>query len=115
MIFKCVECVGVSADTEFDAHISPAGLALAHLNFLSFILQASVYDFVDNEMSLSANQTSDKSNIKATDSSIGFLGLGNMGQPIVRNLIKYGHKVSIWNRSDRKVSRQRSVVSLHHS
>lgn len=30
---------------------------------------------------------------------IGFIGLGNMGQPMVANLAKAGHQVSVWNRT----------------
>jgi 3-hydroxyisobutyrate dehydrogenase-like beta-hydroxyacid dehydrogenase len=30
---------------------------------------------------------------------IGFLGLGNMGQPMARNLIRAGHQVTVHNRS----------------
>lgn len=31
--------------------------------------------------------------------SVGFLGLGRMGKPMARNLIRAGHKVAVWNRS----------------
>jgi 3-hydroxyisobutyrate dehydrogenase-like beta-hydroxyacid dehydrogenase len=30
---------------------------------------------------------------------IGFVGLGNMGQPMAANLLKAGHSVRVWNRS----------------
>jgi 3-hydroxyisobutyrate dehydrogenase-like beta-hydroxyacid dehydrogenase len=30
---------------------------------------------------------------------IGFIGLGNMGLPIARNLIKAGHKLTVYNRT----------------
>ncbi|GFU31980.1 putative oxidoreductase GLYR1 homolog [Trichonephila clavipes] len=43
-----------------------------------------------------------KSNFVATSYNIGFVGLGVMGQRIVKNLIITGHKVTIWNRSARK-------------
>jgi 3-hydroxyisobutyrate dehydrogenase-like beta-hydroxyacid dehydrogenase len=33
---------------------------------------------------------------------IGFIGLGNMGSAIARNLIKAGHDVTVWNRSPAK-------------
>ncbi len=29
----------------------------------------------------------------------GFVGLGSMGQPMARNLLQAGHRVSVWNRS----------------
>jgi len=35
--------------------------------------------------------------------SIGFLGLGNLGRPIVTNLMDCGYRVSIYNRDARKV------------
>ncbi|GFU55796.1 putative oxidoreductase GLYR1 [Trichonephila clavipes] len=44
----------------------------------------------------------DKKDIKATSKKIGFIGLGVMGQRIVKNLIITGHKVTIWNRSSMK-------------
>jgi 3-hydroxyisobutyrate dehydrogenase-like beta-hydroxyacid dehydrogenase len=34
--------------------------------------------------------------------NIGFLGLGNMGEPIAANLIAAGHKVTVWNRTASK-------------
>ncbi|MFC0402697.1 NAD(P)-dependent oxidoreductase [Paraburkholderia rhizosphaerae] len=30
---------------------------------------------------------------------IGFIGIGEMGAPMVRNMLKAGHKVRVWNRS----------------
>lgn len=33
---------------------------------------------------------------------IGFIGLGNMGSMIARNLMKAGHEVTVWNRSPAK-------------
>ncbi|GFS33763.1 putative oxidoreductase GLYR1 homolog [Trichonephila inaurata madagascariensis] len=41
-------------------------------------------------------------NISATAKKIGFLGLGTMGQRIVKNLLESGHDVSIWNRTQEK-------------
>ena len=34
--------------------------------------------------------------------NIGFLGLGNMGEPMAANLIAAGHKVTVWNRTAQK-------------
>ena len=33
---------------------------------------------------------------------IGFLGLGNMGLPMARNLLKAGHAVTVYNRTPAK-------------
>ena len=33
---------------------------------------------------------------------VGFLGLGNMGQPMARNLLKAGHEVIVFNRTRRR-------------
>jgi 3-hydroxyisobutyrate dehydrogenase-like beta-hydroxyacid dehydrogenase len=33
---------------------------------------------------------------------IAFLGLGNMGSPIARNLIRAGHELTVWNRTPAK-------------
>ena len=30
---------------------------------------------------------------------VAFLGLGNMGAPMARNLVKAGHQVTVWNRT----------------
>jgi 3-hydroxyisobutyrate dehydrogenase-like beta-hydroxyacid dehydrogenase len=38
---------------------------------------------------------------------IGFIGLGQMGAAIAANLLKSGHQVAVWNRSERKA---RSLV-----
>lgn len=34
--------------------------------------------------------------------NVGFVGLGNMGQPMARNLLKAGHTVTVYNRSRRR-------------
>ncbi|GFX31197.1 putative oxidoreductase GLYR1 homolog [Trichonephila clavipes] len=41
-------------------------------------------------------------NIKPTSKKIGFLGLGMMGQRIVKNLLHSGHNVSVWNQIPEK-------------
>lgn len=33
---------------------------------------------------------------------VAFLGLGSMGAPMARNLLKAGHRLSVWNRSPQK-------------
>jgi 3-hydroxyisobutyrate dehydrogenase-like beta-hydroxyacid dehydrogenase len=33
---------------------------------------------------------------------VGFIGLGHMGQPMARNLLKAGHRVVVWNRTHKK-------------
>jgi 3-hydroxyisobutyrate dehydrogenase-like beta-hydroxyacid dehydrogenase len=33
----------------------------------------------------------------------GFIGLGHMGAPMARNLLKAGHEVTVWNRSPAKI------------
>ena len=38
---------------------------------------------------------------------IGFIGLGLMGNPMSKNLIKAGHEVTVWNRT---ASRMNDVV-----
>jgi len=40
--------------------------------------------------------------IKASSLKFGFIGLGLMGQRIVKNLINSGHQVNIWNRTPAK-------------
>lgn len=60
-----------------------------------------MYDFDDAV--LSSQLLSNKKNIKVTSSRIGFIGLGTIGMAMVRNLIKHGHKVSVWNKTVSKV------------
>ena len=56
---------------------------------------------------------------------IGFVGLGNMGQPMAANLLKAGYRVRVWNRSSARaavlaaqgatsVSRPEEVVGANH-
>jgi len=33
---------------------------------------------------------------------IGWIGLGNMGSPMSKNLVKAGHEVTVWNRTKAK-------------
>ena len=33
------------------------------------------------------------------DNRIGFIGLGIMGRPMARNLLKEGYRLTVWNRS----------------
>jgi 3-hydroxyisobutyrate dehydrogenase-like beta-hydroxyacid dehydrogenase len=35
--------------------------------------------------------------------SVGFIGLGSMGQPMVHNLLKAGYVVTVYNRSESRV------------
>ena len=37
-----------------------------------------------------------------TQQNFAFLGLGQMGAPIARLLLKHGHNVTLWNRSPQK-------------
>jgi 3-hydroxyisobutyrate dehydrogenase-like beta-hydroxyacid dehydrogenase len=39
---------------------------------------------------------------------VGFIGLGTMGQPMARNLVKAGHEVHVWNRT---AARAKPLVS----
>jgi 3-hydroxyisobutyrate dehydrogenase-like beta-hydroxyacid dehydrogenase len=40
---------------------------------------------------------------------IGFIGLGNMGSGIARNLLERGHRLKVWNRSPEPVMRLQSA------
>lgn len=43
-----------------------------------------------------------KANTKRNNMKIGFIGLGNMGTPMVKNLVKAGYEVTVYNRNDAK-------------
>src|SRR3990172_5337633 len=48
-----------------------------------------------------ANNSEVDSGQRTADSmQIGFIGLGIMGRPMVRNLLRAGFPVTVWNRSD---------------
>jgi len=49
------------------------------------------------------SQTLLKKKVKPSNLKFGFIGLGNMGSGIVKNLLNSGHKVIVWNRSPDKV------------
>lgn len=42
-------------------------------------------------------------NIDPSKLVFGFIGLGNIGCGIVKNLLNSGHKVIVWNRTPEKV------------
>ncbi|GFS76783.1 putative oxidoreductase GLYR1 homolog [Trichonephila clavipes] len=52
-------------------------------------------------------------NITPTSKKIGFIGLGMIGQRIVKNLLDSGHDVSVWNRTPSKCE-QFTAVGAHH-
>lgn len=41
--------------------------------------------------------------VSPSNLKFGFLGLGNMGQGMVKNLINSGHHITVWNRTPSKV------------
>lgn len=58
---------------------------------------------VDSELDVGTVNANLKSKtIKASTLKFGFIGLGLMGQRIVKNLINSGHQVTIWNRTPNK-------------
>jgi len=56
---------------------------------------------LDSPLDLGAVSAKSKT-IKASPLKFGFIGLGLMGQRIVKNLINSGHQVTIWNRTPAK-------------
>lgn len=50
------------------------------------------------------SETLKEKNISPSKLKFGFLGLGNMGSGILKNLLNSGHQVTIWNRTPEKVS-----------
>lgn len=50
------------------------------------------------------SETLKEKNISPSKLRFGFLGLGNMGSGILKNLLNSGHQVTIWNRTPEKCS-----------
>ncbi|KAF8785229.1 cytokine-like nuclear factor N-PAC [Argiope bruennichi] len=45
------------------------------------------------------NEAARAKNVRPSNKKIGFIGLGMMGQRLVKNLLTTNHKVTVWNRS----------------
>ncbi|GFR05806.1 putative oxidoreductase GLYR1 homolog [Trichonephila clavata] len=56
-----------------------------------------------------------KEYMKPTSKKIGFIGLGMMGQRIVKNLLHSGHDVSVWNRTPEKCKKFVDAGAKHLS
>jgi len=46
---------------------------------------------------------------------IAFIGIGLMGKPMVRNLVKAGHELHLWNRSPNKAEMLCDIATIHSS
>ncbi|XP_067948239.1 cytokine-like nuclear factor N-PAC isoform X2 [Watersipora subatra] len=76
-------------------------------------VKAKVFEFEDTDTLM--NTLSNKRNIRPIGCKIGFIGLGIMGLGMVRNLVKFGHKVCIWNKTPSKceeLKRELSAVQV---
>ncbi|GFQ94991.1 putative oxidoreductase GLYR1 homolog [Trichonephila clavata] len=62
----------------------------------------SSFEAVDQSLSCPLSPPIKAKYNEATSKKIGFMGLGEMGQIIVKNLINTGHNVTVWNRSSMK-------------
>lgn len=49
------------------------------------------------------------------EESIGFVGIGIMGSGMVKNLVAKGHKVHIWNRTEKKAFELAKELKIEHS
>ncbi|XP_038055751.1 glyoxylate/succinic semialdehyde reductase 1-like isoform X1 [Patiria miniata] len=78
---------------------SPSSKKQAKGNGLSFNSLALYNSF---QAHLSDRTEDKKEDIVPTDKKIGFIGLGLMGTGMAMNLIKTGHKVTVWNRTAAK-------------
>ncbi|XP_019628161.1 PREDICTED: glyoxylate/succinic semialdehyde reductase 1-like isoform X2 [Branchiostoma belcheri] len=64
--------------------------------------ESDLYNFDESEHETESDIVTSKDDITPTCLKIGFLGLGIMGSGMVRNLIKTGHSVMVWNRTPMK-------------
>lgn len=55
-----------------------------------------------NELDVSGNVSAKSKTIRASSLRFGFIGLGVMGQRLLKNLLNSGHTVTIWNRTPSK-------------
>ncbi|CAH1996135.1 unnamed protein product [Acanthoscelides obtectus] len=51
----------------------------------------------------SYDENTKKKEIKPSPKVFGFIGLGNIGAGVVKNLINSGHKVNLFNRTPKKI------------
>ena len=47
--------------------------------------------------------------------TIGFIGLGVMGQPMALNLVRAGHPVMVWNRSAERCTKMGVFIATAHT
>lgn len=67
-----------------------------------YLLESNSGNNTANELDVSGNVSAKSKTIRASSLRFGFIGLGVMGQRLLKNLINSGHTVTIWNRTPSK-------------
>ena len=67
-----------------------------------YLLESNSGNNSANELDVSGNVSAKSKTIRASSLRFGFIGLGVMGQRLLKNLINSGHTVTIWNRTPSK-------------
>lgn len=82
-------------------------MSLCEYEWVVFLLSLS-YSFALQETApldvTNVSETLKEKKISPSKLIFGFLGLGNMGCGILKNLLNSGHSVHVWNRTPDKVS-----------
>ncbi|GFS56164.1 putative oxidoreductase GLYR1 [Trichonephila clavipes] len=85
------------------------------LPFVDISRAASEYFELPPRPSLDLKKETMRTYVKPTSKKIGFVGLGMMGQRIVKNLLHSGHDVSVWNRTPEKCEQFVEAGAKHFS
>ncbi|XP_049287754.1 putative oxidoreductase GLYR1 homolog isoform X3 [Anopheles funestus] len=105
---KLLNDSGELASLDIDSYASPVRRNAPVTHLLNRPVTVTRPATPEIDMSSVSNAVQSR-NIKASQLKFGFLGLGVMGCGIVKNLIKSGHSVVVWNRSANKCRKFQEV------
>lgn len=95
------EPVAVSAASKSAAGSAKQGARNILARTSQYLLDSNAGSNNTNELDVGAASAKSKS-IRASSLKFGFIGLGLMGQRLLKNLLNSGHSVTIWNRTPSK-------------
>ncbi|XP_058121117.1 cytokine-like nuclear factor N-PAC isoform X2 [Anopheles coustani] len=98
---KLLDDTGDLSGLDLDSYASPVRRSAPISHLLNRPVTVTRPDTPEIDMSTVSDAVTSR-NIQASQLKFGFLGLGIMGCGIVKNLIKSGHSVVVWNRTPSK-------------